>query len=1212
MLGVSNAVTSTVETGAAIDTDRTRLRPLGASTDERPDCCAPCHDTADWISHVPRISVPTSYSATGGLSEYRERRKRLGAVRGPPASHLLRSATVGVVFDAIEAANIIWNVVADRADQTLRDRLADRSFRRAVVRKTDAILTSQSLRLDPDTERAVNALLRDDDFANDLLTDSGDSQLTAALSGRDAAQREAVTKAVRDALIAATVTSASRVDRELLARTADIDQTLLHVLNIGLDIHQRLESVEDVLSAMPPTATPPSWIGDPPMNYDGIIAEKLQQYPVCHGRATTLRYLRSEMARPGLVILSGNAWSGKSTVVAELLRQRSKERSIELVSYFVDESTNRNTVGDFLYSVNSQLIRLLGAVDGVASDEERRQQQFEDLWRRAKTMLKTQNRQLVLVVDGLDESPEPRRYKRCFTEVVREDSLVIASRLTLSELVDADIVSRNAAAQAREETLEANEYSAIQQQELTNELRTTLGSERREMRTLLCTLAATRAAMSAEELEHAAGLALIDVLAGLSRLRRFLVTVERDGLERWRIRHVEIFREVRRLAGYSEIRQAEDRVLEWARRVGELGWRDDTPDYLVEELGTIVAERSDLSLAQWSLDPRRLSLGSRSAEAALSLTREMRAAADLASNSGREVGAAHLAAIGVKACLFQFMASLIEAEAWTAVAEALGSSRAMALWARLREPSEAAKSLPWILRGSSRAEQRELVPFVIELLPALERDAGLILLADAADAAADGDVATTLLDDAITRLLQSSADEWGPYLDRARHRVLEVATASAKHRVCELITRSEREYISGGQLHIELLPDAWVPIVRASQVLAPHECSRVLADAIHELVEIVDVFDDPETHEIAAREAIVFLAAVADLIPTDLLNRVEDLYDDLVNPHFIAEAVVAICALAPSTRDWAFVDVMLADAEARVQGAPIPSATRALGALAIARSRRYSEAPDALVSRILDATTDGASGRFQRSAVLSGIACAASALGAIGTGELLVAAGIALDSAPNAYIAARLYGACPAALAQKHSARVVQARESVPRSDHGAISEWLSHARVFTTSCARSGNQAAAEIVVQEARRALADGDLAPYYEALILPGLAALNPSAAERALRELLHRRRWNEIVASRDIALTLGYFDPIQAIEVADRGDDAAKSLTQLALVLSLSEPDLAWSVLSRIALAVPPAFLCEFVDAALTVGGPVAVTRFIRDGALENLLGGLLDG
>ena len=111
----------------------------------------------------------------------------------------------------------------------------------------------------------------------------------------------------------------------------------------------------------------------------------------------------SALAPPGSqhAWLVGGPWAGKTALLAEAVHALPPE--VDCVAYFLTRPTGDADRERFLAAVVPQLAWLLGTDPPSAPDEH----VFRQLWEQAAQRAEDEGRQLLLIVDGLDEDLRP-------------------------------------------------------------------------------------------------------------------------------------------------------------------------------------------------------------------------------------------------------------------------------------------------------------------------------------------------------------------------------------------------------------------------------------------------------------------------------------------------------------------------------------------------------------------------------------------------------------------------------------------------------------------------------------------------------------------------------------------------------------------------------------------------------------------------------------
>ncbi len=188
-----------------------------------------------------------------------------------------------------------------------------------------------------------------------------------------------------------------------LARLADPEQTLTDAAEwwsrLGVDNPDNLRPLPDVPSRPDP-------------HYRAMLRVIRQRTPVLLGRDAELARIAAFAAgsgdafgpsgeSSGYVWVTGKAWAGKTALLAEAVHDAPDQ--VDVVAYFLLARDTDASREGFLNAVVPQLTRLLDQDDPPTHDLAL----FRDLWARAAARAETVGRQLLLVVDGLDEDMRP-------------------------------------------------------------------------------------------------------------------------------------------------------------------------------------------------------------------------------------------------------------------------------------------------------------------------------------------------------------------------------------------------------------------------------------------------------------------------------------------------------------------------------------------------------------------------------------------------------------------------------------------------------------------------------------------------------------------------------------------------------------------------------------------------------------------------------------
>lgn len=106
----------------------------------------------------------------------------------------------------------------------------------------------------------------------------------------------------------------------------------------------------------------------------------------------------------GYAIVRGRPWAGKTALMCEMAVE--PPLNVDVVSFFVRRVGGRNSAADFLEVVTRQLRSITGIPIEPGEDFARRRATFYELWRQAVATANAADRNLCLLVDGLDEQRE--------------------------------------------------------------------------------------------------------------------------------------------------------------------------------------------------------------------------------------------------------------------------------------------------------------------------------------------------------------------------------------------------------------------------------------------------------------------------------------------------------------------------------------------------------------------------------------------------------------------------------------------------------------------------------------------------------------------------------------------------------------------------------------------------------------------------------------
>jgi WD40 repeat protein len=148
----------------------------------------------------------------------------------------------------------------------------------------------------------------------------------------------------------------------------------------------------------------PRGLDRPTPAYRATLREIHSRTPHLLGRQAEVAEIRAFATGPaGYLWLTGEMWSGKTALLAEVVVAAAPERT-DVVAYFLSRREADAHSGRFLAAIIPQLSYLLDeAPPAVASIE-----LFRDLWHRATARAARLRRKLLLVVDGMDEDIRPQ------------------------------------------------------------------------------------------------------------------------------------------------------------------------------------------------------------------------------------------------------------------------------------------------------------------------------------------------------------------------------------------------------------------------------------------------------------------------------------------------------------------------------------------------------------------------------------------------------------------------------------------------------------------------------------------------------------------------------------------------------------------------------------------------------------------------------------
>jgi hypothetical protein len=145
--------------------------------------------------------------------------------------------------------------------------------------------------------------------------------------------------------------------------------------------------------------------------YRNRIASMVADSPALMGRDGELTAIKAAVhGEPGYVWVHGERWSGKTTLALTLAEcavgPEALGDDVDVVAYFLSRREDDADVVRFRSAVVPQLERLLDKVPGHGDPRDT----FLVLWREACNRAETMGRQLLLLVDGLDEDTRPRGF----------------------------------------------------------------------------------------------------------------------------------------------------------------------------------------------------------------------------------------------------------------------------------------------------------------------------------------------------------------------------------------------------------------------------------------------------------------------------------------------------------------------------------------------------------------------------------------------------------------------------------------------------------------------------------------------------------------------------------------------------------------------------------------------------------------------------------
>lgn len=767
------------------------------------------------------------------------------------------------------------------------------------------------------------------------------------------------------------------------------------------DFDERQAKLLDGQRAIYDAVTNVDWVGDPPCDYGLQLRDVWARHSKCRERGNDLKRVRSLVAQTNNrnVLLTGEAWSGKSNLLAHITRswKRMNGRPLTIVSFFVQGQLRQDSAEDFLYAINSQLIRYLGLPAGVPQERRRMEAQLRELWIRAERLAEESEEELLLLVDGIDEEAAPSE----ISALVPESSSVAVS--TLLGVRAGYRFDKRTTRTEKTHLLKANQFSADMPQDLDSELQQALMGHPGAAR-VLAAIHVVAAPISVREIAYVTRLAVYEVEAVLTTTLRHLAEVGR-GKPRYVLCHVEVFRSLGSLLE-SELMDMRRAFIEWAEQLRDAGWpAAETPGIFSRALGTIIRESFAVDEAADWLSVRRFygALGDPlSAQASSNELRYLHEAAN--SMKTASDAAPILARVSVANAALASAAIHLDARSWADLSAVAGIPFAYSLW--LLGGRRSLTSLLSIARGAPDDWNHLLIGQASSLIqldesPWQARLRCLLALNPTTDSQVENRGAAILM--ANIRAVQDY---------ELQDQLLDIGAEAASRQVpIGLLLSARHDRILFLEEEAVLPTEAAKVALVAARGGMSDEARVLAAEVLDEeercIEEMAELAQEPELRDVSVASYLENLETVWPFLrERERLGLAVERLSDMSSPRWLAPALRHAARIVCHEVETGETDCgELLEVIDSLVGTTWDNLADELGAaLSIARARGTKEATEAVMDSCLAVFLGEANHRFDSPDLRVGLARAAHYLGSSSTGLLLENA---LDRVEESYTAER-------------------------------------------------------------------------------------------------------------------------------------------------------------------------------------------------------------
>lgn len=420
----------------------------------------------------------------------------------------------------------------------------------------------------------------------------------------------------------------------------------------------------------------------------------------------------------------GKPFSGKTAFSAQIAVH--PPENTDVVAYFVSRLEGTR-LDDFRKAVADQL----ALIAGLPPDRYQNPSGFDidDLWQRAAEQSASQGRQLLLVVDALDEDDHHQHGDTSIASQLPEacppgSHVLVTSRYAPDPR--AVVGDSHPLHECLRRELLANEYSEASWTAVERDLNTYLHDSDRTAgrlhRELLGLLAAAGGHLTASDMKRLspADIATSEIRHLMDRILGRLVEARDDlGESGYMFAHNLIHEKVIDVLGEEEINEHRQRIKEWARQSTVHGWTVETPAYLLVRYSRMLADTGDLDTLLTLHVPERYRLLHQRTGANDAALRDISDTLDLVSD-GDVRGLATKLRLALWADLFKNAESNPPPQVPLLRARFGHYEKAERLARSCRNPLHRAQALTWVAR---------------ELITSGDRDRGYVLLKEAESSA---------------------------------------------------------------------------------------------------------------------------------------------------------------------------------------------------------------------------------------------------------------------------------------------------------------------------------------------------------------------------------------------------------------------------------------------------------------------------------------------